>query len=201
MRPDLEQVISIVRQNQFTPLTEPPCSYCVDQDQKNLVRSSDVVLAWIRGAHNGGAMPLRHFIAHYRVVNDTYGLFFYDPDGGYVAAFRKDYGYRFHGWRGGVMTVQGKDGTVWSALSGRAIEGPRKGDKLLRTPSMVTTWGHWLMLHPESTAYDLFDGSRYVSKDLPTKLDPAAASTIGHVDDRLERFQPVSYTHLRAHET
>jgi hypothetical protein len=186
-----KEVSSVVRLNLFQPLTEPPCSYCVDQHQKDLVRPNDVVLSWIRGAHNGGAMPLRHFIAHYRVVNDTYGLFFYDPEGGYVAAYNKNYGYRFHGWRGGVMTIQSEDGTVWSALSGRAISGPQKGTQLTRTPSMVTTWGHWLMLHPESTAYDLFDGKRYVVADLPTEMNPVAVGTIGDVDDRLPRYQSV----------
>src|SRR3954468_19828367 len=88
-------------------LTEPPCSYCSTQNRKNLVRADDRVIAWIRGAHNGGATSLRHFFAGPRVINDTYGLFFYDPDGGYVSAFAKDYGYEFYGWRRGVMVVKG----------------------------------------------------------------------------------------------
>ena len=83
----------------FTALTEPPCSYFSTQNRKNFVRPEDPVVAWIRGAHNGGAIPLRHFLAGPRVINDTYGLFFYDADGGYVSAFAKDYGYEFHGWR------------------------------------------------------------------------------------------------------
>src|SRR6266540_5641498 len=105
----------------FKSLTEPPCSYCVDEDRKGFVRGDDRVIAWIRGAHNGGAIPLRHFIAAPRVINDTYGLFFYDPDGGYVSAFKKDYGYEFLGWRRGVMVVKGPDGTLWSALTGVAF--------------------------------------------------------------------------------
>src|SRR4051812_24409341 len=68
----------------FRSLTEPPCSYCSTQNRKGLVRSDDPVIAWIRGAHNGGAIPLRHFLSASRVINDTYGLFFFDPDGGYV---------------------------------------------------------------------------------------------------------------------
>src|SRR6185369_5209280 len=124
--------------NAFHSLTEPPCSYCSTQNRKNLVRSDDLVLAWLRGAHNGGAFPLRHFIAAPRVINDTYGLFFYDADGGYVSAFRKDYGYEFYGWRGGVMVVKGKDGTLWSALTGIAFEGPQKGQRLERIPSLMT---------------------------------------------------------------
>ena len=81
------------------PITEPPCSYCSTHHVKSLIRGNDRVIAWLRADHNGGAFPIRLFLAGPRVVNDTYGLFFYDPDGGYVAAYEKDYGYQFHGWR------------------------------------------------------------------------------------------------------
>ena len=101
--PEIQRVAA----GRFKALTEPPCSYCSTQHRKGLIRGEDRVLAWLRAAHNGGAFPLRHFIAGPRVINDTYGLFFYDPDGGYVAAFRKDYGYKHYGWRKGVMVVQG----------------------------------------------------------------------------------------------
>lgn len=170
----------------FTPLTEPPCSYCSTQHRKGLVRDDDLVLAWIRGAHNGGAIPVRHFLAGPRIINDTYGLFFYDPDGGYIAAYEKDYGYTFHGWRGGVMVVKARDGTLFSALTGLAIDGPAKGKRLKRIPSLTTQWGHWRMLHPESTVYDLFDGKKYVVTDLPATMNPEAEKSIGTVDSRLQ---------------
>lgn len=175
----------VARPGLFKPLTEPPCSYCVNQNRKGLIQAKDPVVAWVRGAHNGGAIPLRHFLAGPRVINDTYGLFFFDPDGGYVAAYKKDYGYEFHGWRGGVLVVKGPDGTLWSALTGVAIEGPKKGRRLERVPSMTTTWEHWLMLHPESTAYDLFDGQTYAITAIPTTLAPEAKQSMGTVDARL----------------
>lgn len=181
----------IAKPHLYPPLTEPPCSYCVNQNLKNLVLPSDPVLAWIRGAHNGGAMPLRHFIAGSRVVNDTYGLFFYDADGGYVSAFEKDYGYQFYGWRGGVMVVRSKDGSLFSALTGIAFDGPQKGEKLNRVPNITTNWSHWLMLHPESTAYDLFDGETYKVTELPTRISAEALNSIGTVDARLEKFTNV----------
>ena len=182
----------VAKPGSFKPLTEPPCSYCSTQNRKRLVKPDDRVLAWIRGAHNGGAMPLRHFLSAPRVVNDTYGLFFYDPDGGYVAAYQKDYGYEFHGWRGGVMVVKGRDGTLWSALSGRAISGPQAGKRLTRIPNVMTEWSHWLMLHPESTAYDLFDGQKYEIKELPTEMSAEAKQSLGAVDDRLK---PLAWVH------
>jgi len=170
----------------FHSLTEPPCSYCSTQNRKGLIQNNDTVVAWIRGVHNGGAVPLRHFLAARRVINDTYGLFFYDPDGGYVSAFTRDKGYEFHGWRNGVMVVKGPDGTLWSALAGRGLEGPKKSQRLQRLPSFMTEWGYWLMLHPESTAYDLFDGKKYSVAELPSGLSREAKSTIGNVDARLQ---------------
>ncbi len=98
----------------FKQLTEPPCSYCSTQNRKGLIRSDDRAIAWTRAVHNGGAIPIRLFLSVPRVINDTYGLFFYDPDGGYVSAFKKDNGYEFYGWRGGV----------WSHADATAHSGP-----------------------------------------------------------------------------
>ena len=170
----------------FRSITEPPCSYCSTQNRKGFIKDTDSVIAWIRAVHNGGAIPIRHFLAAPRVINDTYGLFFYDADGDYVSAFRKDKGYEFFGWRNGVMLVQGADKTVWSALSGQALEGPRKGDRLQRQPSFRTEWGYWLMLHPESTAYNLFDGTKYRTAEIPSAMSPEALATRGNVDARLQ---------------
>jgi hypothetical protein len=180
-----QEPAAITRCPECTPLTEPPCSYVITQHQKGLVQDTDPVVAWIRARHNGGAAPLRHFLAGPRVVNDTYGLFFYDPDGGYVAAYEKAYGYTFHGWRRGVMVVKHEDGTLFSALTGLGIEGPRQGQTLPRIANVATTWGHWLALHPESTAYDLFDGARYPIVELPTQPNPASIASRGTVDARL----------------
>lgn len=158
----------IIKPYLFDALTEPPCSYVSTENRKGFVKQDDKVIAWLRGPHNGGAIPLRHFLAGPHIINDTYGLFFYDPEGGYVAAYQKDYGYHFYGWRDGVMLVRDAEGTIWSALSGRAIDGPEKGKRLERVPSAPTTWGHWLMLHPESTAYNLFKGDKYEVVSLPS---------------------------------
>lgn len=175
----------------ITPITEPPCSYCSTQHLKSLIRPNDRVISWLRANHNGGAFPIRHFLSGPRVVNDTYGLFFYDPDGGFVAAYEKDYGYELHGWRHGVMIVRGRDGTLWSALTGEAIAGPQKGQRLTRIPSLVTDWNYWLMLHPESTTYDLFDGKKYATAPLPTTVSENARSSMGEVDNRLPENEMV----------
>lgn len=183
--PSVEEIFK-TKPGLFEPLTEPPCSYCSTQHRKGLIEGDDRVVAWLRGAHNGGAIPLRHFLSGPRVINDTYGLFFYDPDGGYVAAYRKDNGYKLYGWRHGVMVVQGKDGTLWSALTGVAFAGPQRGRRLERIPSLVTDWAHWMTLHPESTAYNLFDGKKYHVTSLPAEMDPEAKRSMGSVDKRLK---------------
>ncbi len=106
----------IARPELFTPLTEPQCSYCATQHRKKMIDDGDLVLAWIRGAHNGGAISVRHFLAGPRVINDTYGLFFYDPEGGYVAAYKKDYGYCTSSTAGAVA--------LWSRKGVTAHSGP-----------------------------------------------------------------------------
>ena len=183
----------IVRESgkNLTPITEPACSYCSTQHLKSLIQGDDRVVAWLRAAHNGGAFPIRYFLSGSRVVNDTYGLFFYDPDGGFASAFEKDYGYKMHGRRRGVMVVEGKDRTLWSALTGLAISGPLKGQRLKRIPSLVTDWSHWMMLHPESTTYDLFDGKKYQAMPLPLKITAEVQASLGDVDERLKANESV----------
>lgn len=66
----------IIKPHLFEALTEPPCSYVSTENRKGLVQPDDKVIAWLRGAHNGGAIPLRHFLAGPHIINDTYGLFF-----------------------------------------------------------------------------------------------------------------------------
>ena len=77
------------------------------------------------------------------------------------------------------MIVQGPDGTLWSALTGVAFAGPKKGKRLERLPSLTTDWGYWRMLHPESTAYNLFDGKKYKVTDLPVGLSQEAKISRG----------------------
>lgn len=182
----LSQSFPALRMKSTEPITEPPCSYCSTQHQKNLIEPSDRVIAWLRAVHNGGAFPIRYFLAGPRVVNDTYGLFFYDPHSQFVAAYEKDYGYRLYGFRRGVMIVEGKDGTLWSALTGKALSGPQAGQRLKRIASLVTDWGYWLMLHPESTTYDLFDGRKYADNPIEQKIPDEIVSSLGEVDSRLD---------------
>jgi len=71
--------------------------------------------------------------------------------------------------------------------------------RLERLPSFITQWGYWLMLHPESTAYDLFDGKRYPMAELPTHLSAEAEQTMKPVDPRLPSLKPVLGVELGDH--
>ena len=40
--------------------------------------------------------------------------------------------------------------TLWSHVSGEALDGPLQGRKLENIPSVQTTWGEWRSAHPET---------------------------------------------------
>src|SRR5437660_9223304 len=73
----------------FRTLVNPECSHCRIEAQRRAgeLRHDDRVLAWTRGKYDGGAVPVRFFLAPYRVISDTYGVWVYDADGGYLRGF------------------------------------------------------------------------------------------------------------------
>lgn len=156
----------------FQTLVNPNCSHCVDEAKRRAaeLRPDDRVLAWTRGKYEGGAIPWRFFLAPYRVISDTYGVFVYDPDAGFVRGYEPSLDFRFHGWRNGVMVIRHKDGTLFSALSGRAFAGPRKGESLKPIPTIETDWGYFSRAYPGAVAYHMFD--KYRPQELP-KADNA----------------------------
>jgi len=40
--------------------------------------------------------------------------------------------------------------SLWSQILGRAVRGPRTGDRLSLRPSTLTTWGEWRETHPDT---------------------------------------------------
>src|SRR5262245_25657285 len=165
----------------FETLVNPNCSHCVDEAKrrKDELRKGDRVLAWIRGQYDGGAIPVRFFLAPYRVISDTYGVFVYDPDAGFLRGFEPSLDFRFYGWRNGIVVMRHKDGTFYSTLSGRAFEGPRKGDQLKPIPTIETAWGDWLTRYPGTVAYEMF------AKYQPVEVQPS-----GYADAVATRIAP-----------
>src|SRR5947209_4665135 len=74
----------IIKPDAFTTLINPACSHCRDEAKRreHELKADDRVLCWIRGYSEGGAIPMRFFLAPYRVISDSYGVFVYDPDAG-----------------------------------------------------------------------------------------------------------------------
>jgi hypothetical protein len=175
----------------FETLVNPACSHCRDEARRRAgdLRPADRVLAWTRGYSDGGAIPVRFFLAPYRVISDSYGVFVYDPDAGYARGFAPSYEFRFHGWRNGVMVMKNKDGTLYSCLTGVAFDGPRKGSRLTPVPTVVTDWGSWLGKYPDAVAYHMFD--KYKPVELPAGGHPDSVKSRGQPDPRLRPAEEV----------
>lgn len=169
----------------FKTLVNPQCSHCNIEAQRRAteLRVDDPVLAWTRGKYDGGAVPLRFFLAPYRVISDSYGVWVYDADAGFVRGYEPSYDFTFAGWRNGVMVIRHKDGTLFSALSGVAFDGPRKGQRLKPLATIQTTWGYWLKAYPHTVAYNMFEKYRPVA--LPTAETAQSVGTRLPSDPRL----------------
>ena len=162
----LAQVKQIALPTFFKTLVNPQCSHCVDEAKRRgtELRDDDRVLAWIRGKYDGGAVPFRFFLVPYRVISDSYGVWVYDADAGFVRGYEPSFDFSFHGWRNGILVIQHKDGTLFSALSGVAFDGPRKGTTLKPLPIIETDWAYWLNAYPKTVAYEMFE--KYVPQEI-----------------------------------
>jgi hypothetical protein len=176
----------VVKPEAFPTLVNPACSHCRDEAKRRAaeLKPSDRVLAWTRGYSDGGAIPIRFFLNPYRVISDSYGVFVYDPDAGYVRGFAPSFEFRFHGWRNGVMVMQHKDGTLYSCLTGLAFDGPKKGTRLKPVPTVVSDWGWWLDHYPDAVAYHMFD--KYRPVELASESNPDSLKSRGKPDPRLQ---------------
>jgi hypothetical protein len=179
----------IAKPDAFKTLSHPDCSHCVIEAsrRKGELRADDRVLCWRQvfcdGYTNDGAVPIRFFLNRYRVLSDSWGVFVYDPDAGYARGFRPEGEFSFYGWRKGVMVMKGQDGTLYSCLTGQAVQGPRFGHRLEPRATLVTDWGFWHKRYPQALAFAMLD--RYQPVDLPTELNEDSRRSRGPADPRL----------------
>jgi hypothetical protein len=187
--PDAPPVVA--KPDALKTLVNPACSHCRDEAKRRAkeLKPQDRILAWTRGYSDGGAIPIRFFLNPYRVISDSYGVFVYDPDAGYARGFAPSYEFRFHGWRNGVMVMKHKDGTLYSCLSGRAFEGPKKGTRLKPVPTVVSVWGWWLEKYPDAVAYHMFD--KYLPVELPAGENVDSVKSRTKPDPRLKPGEEV----------
>jgi Protein of unknown function (DUF3179) len=177
--------VLISQSEAFQTLVNPECSHCVDEAKRRAgeLRDDDRVLSWVRGYSDGGAIPYRFFLNRYRVISDSYGVFVYDPDAGFARGFAPSYDFSFYGWRGGVMVMKHKDGTLYSCLTGLAFAGPKQGKRLKALPTQVTDWGDWLKRYPRGVAYKMFE--KYQPVELPAESNAESGKSRGPSDKRL----------------
>src|SRR5947209_3253498 len=174
----------VARPDAFETLVNPKCSHCRDEAARRAdLTAGDRALCWTRGYSDGGAIPIRFFLAAHRVVSDSYGVFVYDPDAGYARGFAPSYEFRFHGWRNGVMVMRHADGTLFSCLSGVAFDGPRKGARLTPIPTIATDWGYWLTNYPQAVAYRMTEN--FTPVEPPPGNNPDAIRSRLPADPRL----------------
>jgi hypothetical protein len=175
----------------FQTLVNPNCSHCIDEAKSRAgdLRGDDPVLAWTRGKYEGGAIPIRFFLNPYRVISDTYGVFVFDPDAGFARGYEPSLDFTFYGWRNGIAVMRHKDGTLFSTLSGRAFDGPRKGEQLKPIATLSTTWGYWNKAYPASVAYRMFE--KYQPIELPGQANADSKQTRASVDRRLPENEDV----------
>ena len=168
----------------FPTLVNPNCSHCIDEAKrrKDELKPGEPALCWTRGYSDGGAIPIRFFLSKYRVISDSYGVFVYDPDAGFVRGFAPSYNFVFDGWRHGILALKDtSDGTIFSALSGVGIEGPRKGERLAVVPTIASTWGEAMARNPNAVAYEMHD--KYKAVELPAEKNADSVKTRPAKDD------------------
>src|SRR5439155_262101 len=175
----------IVKPEAFQTLVNPMCSHCRDEAKRRAseLKDDDRVLCWIRGKYDGGAIPFRFFLNRYPVISDTYGVFVHDAGAGFARGFAPSLDFTFHGWRNGVLVIKHKDGTLYSALSGRAFAGPKKGTRLEAVPTLQSDWGWWLKHYPDTVAYHLYP--KYKPVAAPARPNAASLKSRGKADPRL----------------
>ncbi len=175
----------LAKPDAFQTLVNPNCSHCIDEAKSRAgdLRADDPVLAWTRGKYEGGAIPIRFFLNPYRVISDTYGVFVFDPDAGFARGYEPSLDFTFYGWRNGVAVMRHKDGTLFSTLSGRAFEGPRKGERLKAIPTLTTNWDNWKRSYPGSVAYRMFEKYQPIELSLHDNAD--SKQTRAPADQRL----------------
>lgn len=183
--------ILVEARGKLPTLVNPSCSHCKDEAvrRKDDLRPDDRALCWTRGKDDGGAIPFRFFLNAYPVISDTYGVFVRDANAGFARGFEPSLDFVFYGWRNGIMVIEHKDGTLFSALSGVAFAGKGKGTRLKPVPTITSEWGWWSKRYPESVAYHMFN--RYVPKDAPPKQSAAGLKSMGKADPRMKADERV----------
>ncbi|MFW6125455.1 MAG: DUF3179 domain-containing (seleno)protein, partial [Pirellulales bacterium] len=178
----------VARPGAYTQLTHPDCVRARDE---TTLPADATVIGVQRGGESCG-YPLRVMRAH-RIVNDSLRgpfLVTYCADSDSARAFDpvvdgRTLSFHFHGWhQGATFLADEQTGSLWSHVTGRCVAGPLRGTTLRPIPTLVTKWGQWKTLHPESwvLAFDYSQAYPAAGKSAP---GPEALQSTTRQDDRL----------------
>ena len=130
----------------------------------NWLQEDDRVLGITIGRHVR-AYPIR-IMDYHEIVNDQFGERYititYCPLCGTGVAFASDapaaFGVSGLLYNSDVLLYDRRTDSLWSQLLGRAISGPRKGERLTMIPLQHTTWRDWVSRHPDTFVLSLRTG-------------------------------------------
>jgi len=133
---------------------------------------ADTPVIGIEVAGEARAYPV-HLLEYHQLVNDEVGsvpvLLSYDPLTGTPIAFKAKVGdERLHFGVSGLVYQSNflfydrESESLWSQMLGRAVSGPRKGQRLERLPVRQEAFGVWMHRHPKS---------RVLERPFPKRID------------------------------
>jgi Protein of unknown function (DUF3179) len=183
----------VVKARAFKDLTSPDC---VRAKEESTLPQDDIILGVVRGDEQC-AYPLR-VMGEHRIINDSLGgpfVITWDEDSASARAFvpvvdGRRLHFEFHGWDRGVMILRDKEsGSLWSHLTGMSSEGALKGTTLEPIAVFASRWQSWKTMYPESWVLGFDYANLYERKfELAnTRMGTEAESSLGPVDDRLDR--------------
>lgn len=131
----------------------------LDGEEQATSLPDDAAVLGVQRDGRARAYPLR-ILNHHEVINDeldgplavTYCVL---CGSGIVFERRVDgepttFGVSGKLWRSALVMYDDRTESLWSQISGTAINGPRTGEELDLLSSTLTTWGEWQTAHPET---------------------------------------------------
>ncbi len=146
----------VLRKDMFEALANPAL---VRAEQAEWMSAEDLVLGYVQGA-DVRAYPLQQ-MAYHHVVNDVVVeqsvlVTFCSLSGNALVFDREANGqideFGVAGWLQGTLLLYDKrTGSTWSQVTGRCLDGFRKGEVLRRLArGRLLTWQTWRAAHPET---------------------------------------------------
>ncbi len=175
----------VARPQAYAALDSPECIRAAEDRE---LGGQEPVLGVVRNGEPC-AYPLRLMRVH-PTVNDHLGgpviAMFYCSASGAGTSFDprldgKDLAFDFHGYADGVTVVADRDTrSIWSTITGECLSGPRKGRRLPRVPTLVTTWAAWEALHPDSWVLAIRNPGDFpsVARTTSIRFDAAARESV-----------------------